>query len=109
MALSLPWVYLILAGVLEIGWAMGLKYTDGFTKPLPSVLTIGTMVASLYLLSLAARDLPIGTAYAIWVGIGVVGAFILGVVILGEPVTVKRIAFFILLVVALAGIKMTST
>ena len=78
------WWLLLLAGLLEVGWAIGLKYTDGFTKPLPSVLTAAAIVGSMLLLSLAARTIPIGTAYAVWTGIGVAGAATLGVVLLGE-------------------------
>ncbi len=104
----MSWVFLVIAGLLEAGWAIGLKYTQGFTKLVPSVLTIAGIVASLYLLALAARTLPIGTAYAVWVGIGTFGAIILGITFLGEPVNAGRIFFLILMMVAIIGLKFTS-
>lgn len=107
-ALSLPWIVLIIAGLLEVCWAVGLKYTDGFRRPLPSVLVILTIAVSLFLLSWAARTLPIGTAYAVWVGIGAFGAAILGIALFNEPVTLPRLAFLALLLVAIAGLKITS-
>ena len=103
----MPWVLLVIAGILEAGWAIGLKYTNGFTKPLPSVLTLAGIIASMYLLSVAAKSLPIGTAYAVWVGIGTFGAIVLGMVLLGEPATPRRIFFLVLLLVALVGLKST--
>ncbi|GAO02977.1 quaternary ammonium compound efflux SMR transporter SugE [Anaeromyxobacter sp. PSR-1] len=105
----MPWIYLVVAGLLETGWAIGLKYTDGFRRPIPSVLTGAAIVASMWLLGLAARDLPIGTAYAVWVGIGATGAAILGVVLLGEPLGLARAAFLGLLVVSIIGLKLTAT
>jgi len=104
----MAWILLIVAGILEAGWAIGLKYTDGFTKLVPSVLTILGIVVSMVLLSIAARTLPIGTAYAVWVGIGAAGAVILGIVLLGEPVTAARMAFLALLLVAIIGLKATA-
>ncbi|ACG75590.1 small multidrug resistance protein [Anaeromyxobacter sp. K] len=104
----MPWIYLVVAGLLETGWAIGLKYTDGFRRPVPSLLTALAIVASMWLLGLAARDLPIGTAYAVWVGIGATGAAILGVVLLGEPLSVARAAFLGLLVVSIVGLKLTA-
>ncbi|ACL67726.1 small multidrug resistance protein [Anaeromyxobacter dehalogenans 2CP-1] len=104
----MPWIYLVVAGLLETGWAIGLKYTDGFRRPVPSVLTALAIVASMWLLGLAARDLPIGTAYAVWVGIGATGAAILGVVLLGEPLSAARAAFLGLLVVSIVGLKLTA-
>jgi quaternary ammonium compound-resistance protein SugE len=104
----MAWTLLIIAGILEAGWAIGLKYTDGFTKLVPSVLTIIGIVVSLVLLSIAARTLPIGTAYAVWVGIGAAGAVILGIVLLGEPLTAARLAFLALLLVAIVGLKTTA-
>jgi quaternary ammonium compound-resistance protein SugE len=95
----MPWVLLVIAGMLEAGWAIGLKYTQGFTKPLPSVLTVLGIVASMYLLAVAARSLPIGTAYAVWVGIGTFGAVVLGMVLLGEPASFRRVFFLALLIV----------
>jgi quaternary ammonium compound-resistance protein SugE len=102
------WWLLILAGLLEVGWAIGLKYTDGFTKPLPSVLAAIAIVGSMILLSLAARSIPIGTAYAVWTGIGVAGAATLGIVLLGEAATPGRIFFLAMLLVAVIGLKLTS-
>ena len=104
----MPWVLLVIAGVLEAGWAIGLKYTNGFTKPLPSVLTVAGIVASMYLLAVAARTLPIGTAYAVWVGIGTFGAIILGMTLLGEPATPARLFFLALLLVSIIGLKHTA-
>lgn len=104
----MPWILLILAGVLEACWAIGLKYTVGFTKLVPSVLTIVGIVTSMYLLALAARTLPIGTAYAVWVGIGSFGAVILGMIFLGEPVNAARVIFLILLMIAIVGLKLTA-
>ena len=104
----MAWFLLIVAGVLEAGWAIGLKYTQGFTKPLPSVLTISGIVASMYLLSVAARTLPIGTAYAVWVGIGTFGAVVLGMALLGEPATPRRLFFLGLLMVAIIGLKFSA-
>ena len=91
MTAANPWVTLAIAGVLEVGWAIGLKYADGFTKPLPSALTIAAMAASMWLLAQAARQLPIGTAYAVWTGIGAVGTALLGMALFGEPRTVVRL------------------
>lgn len=103
----MAWLWLIIAGLLETGWAIGLKYTDGFTKLWPSVLTIAGIALSMFLLSVAARTLPIGTAYPIWVGIGAAGAVILGIVLLGEPATLARLFFLVLLLVAIIGLKLT--
>lgn len=104
----MAWVLLIVAGLLETGWAIGLKYTEGFTKFWPSVLTIAAIIVSMFMLSVAARTLPIGTAYAVWVGIGAAGAVILGILLLGEPISFGRMFFLVLLLVAIAGLKMTS-
>ena len=101
----MAWALLVAAGFLEIGWAIGLKYTDGFTRLWPSVWTITAIVASLYLLSIAARTLPIGTAYAVWVGIGAAGAMILGMVMLGEPRTLARMVSVGLIVAGVIGLK----
>jgi quaternary ammonium compound-resistance protein SugE len=102
------WWLLLLAGLLEVGWAIGLKYTDGFTKPLPSLLTGAAIVGSMILLSLAARAIPIGTAYAVWTGIGVAGAATLGIILLGEAATPGRLFFLAMLLVAVIGLKLTS-
>lgn len=104
----MAWVLLVFAGLLEAGWAIGLKYTEGFTKPLPSVLTIIGIITSMYLLALSARTLPIGTAYAVWVGIGTFGTIVLGIAYLGEPVNAGRVFFLILLLVAIIGLKLTA-
>jgi quaternary ammonium compound-resistance protein SugE len=106
MEVLMAWALLVAAGVLEIGWAIGLKYTDGFTRLWPSVWTIAAMVVSMYLLALAARTLPIGTAYAVWVGIGAAGAMILGMALLGEPRTIGRIACVGLIVAGVIGLKL---
>ncbi|MBL8538286.1 MAG: quaternary ammonium compound efflux SMR transporter SugE [Hyphomonadaceae bacterium] len=102
------WVLLTLAGLLEIVWAIGLKYADGFTRPLPSAVTIAAMAGSMYLLALAARALPIGTAYAVWTGIGAVGAAILGVVLFAENASVMRLACIALIVAGIVGLKLST-
>ncbi|MET7284317.1 multidrug efflux SMR transporter [Streptomyces sp. NPDC005573] len=104
----MAWVLLVVAGLLEVAWSIGMKYSDGFTRPVPSVLTGAGIVASMVLLSYAARTLPIGTAYGVWVGIGAAGAAVLGMVVLGEPVTPARVFFVCLLLVAVVGLKATS-
>jgi len=104
----MAWILLIVAGLLEAGWAIGLKYTDGFTRLVPSVLTIAGIVVSMVMLSIAARTLPIGTAYAVWVGIGAAGAVVLGIALLGEPANPIRLAFLALLLVSIVGLKFTA-
>lgn len=104
----MAWIILVIAGLLEVAWAIGLKYTQGFTKLWPSVFTIAAIVVSMYLLGLAARTLPIGTAYAVWVGIGAAGTAVLGFVLLGEPLPPARAICLIVLVAAIAGLKLTS-
>ncbi|MGV3622776.1 MAG: DMT family transporter [Archangium sp.] len=104
----MAWVVLVLAGLFEVCWAVGLKHTEGFTKPLPTVLTIGAIIASMVLLAQAARTLPIGTAYAVWVGIGTVGAVVLGVFLNGEPMSLTRGIFLGLLIVSIVGLKSAS-
>lgn len=106
--MTLPWIALVIAGLLEVCWAVGLKYTDGFRRPLPSILVIAAIAASMFLLAWAARTLPIGTAYAVWVGIGACGAAILGIALFDEPITAARIGFLVLLLVAIVGLKVTS-
>lgn len=103
------WVVLVVAGLLETGWAIGLKYTGGFTKPVPSVLTVAAIAASMWLLGLAARTLPIGTAYGVWVGIGAAGAALLGWRLLGEPMSVARALCLVLLLAGIVGLKLTAT
>jgi quaternary ammonium compound-resistance protein SugE len=104
----LAWATLAVAGLLEIGWAVGLKYTDGFSRLVPSVLTVGAMAASVGLLSLALRHIPIGTAYAVWTGIGAVGVAIAGMILFGEPRDGLRILFILLIVAGIAGLKIVS-
>jgi quaternary ammonium compound-resistance protein SugE len=104
----MSWVYLFFAGLLEIGWAIGLKYTSGFTRLVPTVLTAISMVASLGLLGLALKTLPVGTAYAIWTGIGAVGTAALGIYLLGEPATAGRLVCVGLIVAGIVGLKVVS-
>jgi quaternary ammonium compound-resistance protein SugE len=104
----MPWCLLIVAGLIETGWAIGLKYSEGFTKPVPSILTAAGIVVSFFLLSVAVRTLPIGTAYAVWVGIGAAGAVVLGIVLLGEPANFARLLFLALLLAAIVGLKYTA-
>ena len=106
--MSSPWVTLFVAGLLEICWAVGLKYTQGFTRPFPSAFTLITLAGSMYLLSRAADSLPIGTAYTIWVGIGVLGTGIMGVVLFKEPITPLKVVFITLLVISIVGLKFTA-
>jgi quaternary ammonium compound-resistance protein SugE len=103
----MAWIILVVAGLLEIGWAIGLKYTEGFTRLWPSVLTIGAMAASMYLLGLAAKSIPIGTAYAVWVGIGAAGTAVLGIFLFGEAASAARVACLVLLVGSIVGLKVT--
>mgnify|MGYP003510345365 CR=1 FL=1 len=102
----MAWVILFVAGLTEVGWAVGLKYTEGFTRPLASALTIVAMIASLWLLGLAVRTLPLGTAYAIWTGIGTVGTAALGVVLFNEPATAMRLVCVGLIVSGILGLKL---
>ena len=104
----MAWLLLIIAGIIESGWAIGLKYTDGFTRLWPSVFTIAGIVVSMFLLSVAARTLPIGTAYAVWVGIGAAGTVVLGILFLGEPASLARLFFLGMLLVAIVGLKLAS-
>jgi quaternary ammonium compound-resistance protein SugE len=103
----MPWLLLVIAGLLEVGWAIGLKYTEGFTRLWPSVGTAAAMVASVVLLGIAMRTLPVGTAYAVWTGIGAVGTVILGIALFGEPATLARLACVGLIVAGIAGLKLT--
>jgi quaternary ammonium compound-resistance protein SugE len=104
----MPWFLLLIAGLLEVGWAIGLKYTEGFTKPVPSALTLAAMAGSVVLLGLAMKSLPVGTSYAVWVGIGAVGTAILGMVLFHEPATLGRIASLGLIVAGIVGLKLTT-
>jgi len=101
----MSWLILFFAGLFEVGWAIGLKYTDGFTRPLPTLLTVAAMAASLGLLGLAVRELPLGTAYAIWTGVGAVGTVIAGIILFGESMAPMRIVSVLLIVLGLAGLK----
>lgn len=102
------WFILVAAGLLEIGWAIGLKYTEGFTRLWPSVGTVASMIASVVLLGIAMKTLPVGTAYAVWVGIGAVGTAILGMVLLGEVVNTGRVLSLGLIVVGIIGLKLAT-
>ncbi|HYO11089.1 MAG TPA: multidrug efflux SMR transporter [Tepidisphaeraceae bacterium] len=104
----MAWVYLFIAGLLEVAWAIGLKYTDGFRRPVASVVTVVLMIGSFYVLSLAIRTLPIGTGYAVWTGIGALGTAILGIVLFHEPVTLPRVACLVALIGSIVGLKFTS-
>lgn len=104
----MSWFILVLAGLLEICWAVGLKYTDGFRKPGPSVLVAAAIVASMALLGIALRTLPVGTAYAVWVGIGALGTAVAGILLFNEPVTFTRLFCLVLLVAAIVGLKLTA-
>ncbi|VVE87403.1 quaternary ammonium compound efflux SMR transporter SugE [Pandoraea bronchicola] len=104
----MAWMLLVFAGLLEVAWAVGLKYTQGFSRLVPSVFTIAAMVGSVWLLALAVRSLPLGTAYAIWTGIGAVGAFVLGIVLFGESASAARIASVTLILAGLVGLKLTA-
>jgi quaternary ammonium compound-resistance protein SugE len=101
----MAWVYLFIAGLFEMGWAIGLKYTEGFTRLVPTTFTIIAMVISVALLGIALRDLPVGTGYAVWTGIGTVGTAILGMYLFGDPATAGRLACIGLIVAGIAGLK----
>jgi quaternary ammonium compound-resistance protein SugE len=104
----MAWTLLFIAGLFETAWAVGLKYTEGFTRPLPSLLTGASIVVSMALLGIAARELPIGTAYAVWVGTGALGTAFMGVVLFGEPLGLARFGFIIMLLGAIIGLRLTS-
>ena len=104
----MSWILLIVAGLLEVGWAIGLKYTEGFTRLWPSLGTVFAMVASMILLGIAMKTLPVGTAYAVWVGVGAVGTVVLGIVLFGEPAGALRIASIVLIVAGIVGLKVAS-
>ncbi len=103
----MAWIWLILAGLLEVVWAIGLKYTEGFTRLVPSAITGAAMVASVYFLALAVRTIPIGTGYAVWTGIGAVGVAILGIMLFDEPRDLMRVGSILLVVAGIAGLKLT--
>jgi quaternary ammonium compound-resistance protein SugE len=108
MPSNLAWMILVVAGLFEIGWAIGLKYTEGFTRLVPSALTLTAMVASIVLLGLALKALPVGTAYAVWTGIGAVGTAALGIYLFGEPATAARLASIGLIVAGIVGLKLVT-
>jgi quaternary ammonium compound-resistance protein SugE len=105
----MAWMILVVAGLLEVGWAIGLKYTEGFTRLWPSVATLAAMTGSVLLLGLAMKSLPVGTAYAVWVGVGAVGTALLGMVLFGEPATVGRLISLGLIVAGIVGLKLASS
>lgn len=104
----MPWLWLIVAGLLEISWAVGLKYTDGFAKLVPSVVTVMLMLASFWCLAQAVKGLPLGTSYAIWTGIGAIGTAIAGIVLFKEPATAARLTCMVLIVAGIVGLKFTT-
>lgn len=104
----MAWFLLILAGILEVGWAIGLKYTEGFTRLWPTVWTGAAMFGSIVLLGIAMKSLPVGTAYSVWVGVGAVGTVILGIVLLGEPANAMRLASVALIVAGIVGLKLAT-
>ena len=105
----MAWLLLFCAGLLEVCWATGLKYSEGFTRPIPTVFTVVTLAGSMVLLAMAARSLPLGTAYGVWVGIGAVGALVAWIVLFGEALTPGRLAFAGLLLLAITGLRFTSS
>lgn len=102
----MAWMILMVAGLFEVGWAIGLKYTEGFTRLLPSLLTVAAMIVSVYLLAIAVRTLPIGTGYAVWTGVGAAGTALLGIVLFSEPATLARIASIALIIAGIVGLKL---
>jgi len=104
----MAWVILVVAGLFEVGWAIGLKYTDGFTRLWPTVWTVLAMIVSLWLLGIAMKSLPVGTAYAVWVGVGAVGTVVLGIVLLGEPANAGRLVSVALIIAGIVGLKLAA-
>ena len=104
----MAWFYLLVAGLFEVAWAIGLKYTDGFTRLIPSLWTVGSMIVSLAFLGLALKTLPVGTAYAVWTGIGAVGVAILGIILFAEPATATRLGCIGLIVAGIVGLKLVA-
>jgi quaternary ammonium compound-resistance protein SugE len=104
----MAWAILVVAGLFEVGWAIGLKYTQGFTRLWPTVGTVGAMFISLWLLGIAMKTLPVGTAYGVWVGVGAVGTVILGILLLGEPASVGRIVSIALIIAGIVGLKLST-
>ncbi|GIZ13470.1 quaternary ammonium compound efflux SMR transporter SugE [Pseudomonas sp. NCCP-436] len=103
----MSWIILLLAGLFEVGWAIGLKYTDGFSRPLPTFLTLAAMAVSIGLLGLAMKELPLGTAYAVWTGVGAVGTVIAGIILFGESMALMRLASVALIITGLVGLKLS--
>jgi quaternary ammonium compound-resistance protein SugE len=109
MSVGLAWTLLLVAGILEIGWAIGLKFTDGFTRPGPSFTTLALMAVSIFILSLSVKTLPIGTAYAVWTGIGAVGTAILGIIFFGELTSPLRLGSIALIIIGIAGLRVSGS
>ncbi|AHE49285.1 SugE protein [Aeromonas encheleia] len=101
----MPWLLLLLAGLFEVAWAIGLKYTDGFSRPLPTLLTLSAMGVSVLLLAMAVKQLPLGTAYAVWTGIGAVGTVLMGIWLFNEPATLARVLCLLLIIGGILGLK----
>lgn len=104
----MTWLILFVAGLFEVGWAIGLKYTDGFTRPLPTILTLASMAISVALLGIALKELPVGTGYAVWTGIGTVGTALLGMVLFNDPATAMRLVCIGLIVAGIVGLKLAT-
>jgi quaternary ammonium compound-resistance protein SugE len=104
----MAWIILVVAGLFEVGWAIGLKYTDGFTRPWPTVWTVAAMVVSLWLLGIAMKELPVGTAYSVWVGVGAVGTVLLGIALFGEPANASRMISVALIIAGIVGLKLAT-
>lgn len=105
----MAWIILVIAGLFEIGWAIGLKYTESFTRLWPTIGTVLAMIISLWLLGIAMKSIPVGTAYSVWVGVGAIGTVILGIVLLGEPVNLARIISLILIITGIIGLKLSAS
>jgi len=105
----MAWIILVLAGLFEVGWAIGLKYTEGFTRLWPTLWTALAMIISLWLLGIAMKSLPVGTAYSVWVGVGAVGTVILGIVLLGEPANAGRLISVALIIIGIIGLKLATS
>ena len=104
----MAWIILVVAGLFEVGWAIGLKYTEGFTRPWPTTLTVAAMIVSVGLLGIAMKSLPVGTAYSVWVGVGAVGTFATGIVLFGEPANAARLVSIALIVAGIVGLKLAT-
>ena len=104
----MSWTILLIAGLFEVGWAVGLKFTEGFTRPWPTVWTVGAMLVSVWLLGIAMNSLPLGTAYSIWVGVGAVGTVLLGILLFGEPASASRLLSIAAIIAGIVGLKLTT-